>query len=73
MEQLGGEHEGQRTSLWQVIGASVVGTVMEWYDFFIYGAAAALVFNSCSFRSSPHSPERWPPSARTRSVSSPAP
>src|SRR3712207_3504352 len=49
MEQLGGEHEGQRTSLWQVIGASVVGTVMEWYDFFIYGAAAALVFNQLFF------------------------
>jgi MFS transporter, MHS family, shikimate and dehydroshikimate transport protein len=49
MEQLGGEHEGQRTSLWQVIGASVVGTVMEWYDFFIYGAAAALVFNKLFF------------------------
>ena len=49
MEQLGGEHEGQSTSLWQVIGASVVGTVMEWYDFFIYGAAAALVFNQLFF------------------------
>ncbi len=43
MERMGGEGEGQRTSLWQVIGASVIGTVMEWYDFFIY-AAAALVF-----------------------------
>src|SRR5215211_7349019 len=49
MEQLGGEHEGQRTSLPQVIGASVVGTVMEWYDFFIYAAAAALVFNKLFF------------------------
>jgi MFS transporter, MHS family, shikimate and dehydroshikimate transport protein len=49
MEQLGGEHEGQRTSLPQVIGASIVGTVMEWYDFFIYGAAAALVFNKLFF------------------------
>jgi len=36
MERIGGEGEGQRTSLWQVIGASVIGTVMEWYDFFIY-------------------------------------
>ena len=43
MEQIGGEDAGQRTSLWQVIGASVIGTIMEWYDFFIFAAAAALV------------------------------
>jgi MHS family shikimate/dehydroshikimate transporter-like MFS transporter len=49
MEQIGGEDVGQRTTLSQVIGASVVGTVMEWYDFFIYGAAAALVFNELFF------------------------
>src|SRR5215217_8625126 len=54
MEQLGGEHEGQRTSLWQVIGASVIGTIMEWYDFFIFAAAAALVFPALFF------PEREP-------------
>ena len=49
MERIGGEGEGQRTSLWQVIGASVIGTVMEWYDFFIYAAAAALVFPALFF------------------------
>jgi MHS family shikimate/dehydroshikimate transporter-like MFS transporter len=49
MEQIGGEREGRRTSLREVIWASVVGTVIEWYDFFIYGAAAAVVFNKLFF------------------------
>jgi metabolite-proton symporter len=33
----------------QVILASFIGTTIEWYDFFLYGTAAALVFNELFF------------------------
>ncbi|HEY2934730.1 MAG TPA: MFS transporter [Acidobacteriota bacterium] len=36
-------------SLRQVILASFIGTTVEWYDFFLYGTAAALVFNKLFF------------------------
>jgi metabolite-proton symporter len=40
-----------RTSVRRVIVASLIGTSLEWYDFFIYGTAAALVFNRLFFPS----------------------
>ncbi|MDR4306795.1 MHS family MFS transporter [Chelatococcus sambhunathii] len=33
----------------KIVWASVLGTVVEWYDFLIYGTAAALVFNKLFF------------------------
>ena len=42
---------GKRTPLGRVIAASLVGTTIEWYDFFLYGSAAALVFNKLFFPS----------------------
>lgn len=37
----------ERTSgdykIWQVIGASSVGTMIEWYDFYIFGSLAAVI------------------------------
>jgi metabolite-proton symporter len=39
----------QPSSVRRVIVASLIGTSLEWYDFFIYGTAAALVFNKLFF------------------------
>ena len=36
-------------SVARVVAASFVGTAIEWYDFFLYGTAAALVFNKLFF------------------------
>ena len=49
MERLGGEEIGGRASIRQVAFASFIGTAVEWYDFFLYGTAAALVFNQLFF------------------------
>ncbi|HEX2182990.1 MAG TPA: MFS transporter [Rubrobacteraceae bacterium] len=49
MDRLGGEGEGQVSSVRQVALASFIGTAIEWYDFFLYGTAAALVFGTLFF------------------------
>lgn len=36
-------------SVAKVVAASFIGTAIEWYDFFLYGTAAALVFNQLFF------------------------
>ncbi|MET9293424.1 MFS transporter [Streptomyces sp. NPDC003077] len=36
-------------SLKRIVAASLIGTTVEWYDFFLYGSAAALVFNQLFF------------------------
>ncbi|WP_299441932.1 MFS transporter [uncultured Phycicoccus sp.] len=41
--------EGAPASIRQIASASLVGTVVEWYDFFLYGTMAALVFNAQFF------------------------
>jgi metabolite-proton symporter len=37
------------TGLRRVVAASMAGTVVEWYEFFLYGTAATLVFNKVFF------------------------
>lgn len=32
-----------KTKIWQVIGASSVGTMIEWYDFYIFGSLAGTI------------------------------
>lgn len=49
VDRLGGEDVGERTPIKQVAFASMIGTTIEWYDFFLYGTAAALVFNQLFF------------------------
>lgn len=39
----------QPTDIRRVVIASFIGTTIEWYDFFLYGTAAALVFNKLFF------------------------
>src|ERR1043166_4371741 len=39
----------QSNSVRRVVVASFIGTAIEWYDFFLYGTAAALVFNRLFF------------------------
>ena len=67
----------ERTPLRRVVVASLIGTTVEWYDFFLYGSAAALVFNKLFFPEFdpltgtlwPSRPTRWA-SLRGRSAGS---
>ena len=38
-----------KNSIVKVVFASLIGTAVEWYDFFLYGSAAALVFGTLFF------------------------
>ena len=39
----------EKTSIGKVVFASLIGTATEWYDFFLFGSAAALVFGEVFF------------------------
>jgi len=40
---------GEKSGLKKVVAASMVGTVVEWYEFFLYATAASLVFGTVFF------------------------
>src|SRR3954447_23069232 len=47
--RLDGQRGGKTRSIKTVAAASFIGTTIEWYDFFLYGTAAALVFGDLFF------------------------
>ncbi|WP_207229514.1 MFS transporter [Ktedonosporobacter rubrisoli] len=53
MDEIAGKLEenvsGKRASITQVAIASLIGTMIEWYDFYLYGTASALIFNKLFF------------------------
>ncbi|GAA1305916.1 MFS transporter [Pseudonocardia xinjiangensis] len=46
------DREQPRSNIIKVVAASMAGTTVEWYDFFLYGVAAAVVFPAVFFPSS---------------------
>jgi metabolite-proton symporter len=48
---MGEATQGTPRDLKKVVAASLVGTMIEWYDFFLYISAAALIFNVLFFPS----------------------
>ncbi|MBA3794582.1 MAG: MHS family MFS transporter [Rubrobacter sp.] len=49
MEGTSGQDGAPVSSIRQVSVASLVGTALEWYDYFLFGTAAALIFNGLFF------------------------
>ncbi|MDV6247092.1 MFS transporter [Rhodococcus opacus] len=43
------EQEPSKSEIRTVVASSIVGTTVEWYDFFLYGIAAGLVFDKLFF------------------------
>src|SRR6478735_5303429 len=42
-------HPNKAKELRRVVMASVIGATIEWYDFFLYGVVAGIVFNKLYF------------------------
>ena len=46
---IGGEELGQETTMTKVGIAAFIGALVEWYDYFLYGLAASVVFTQLFF------------------------
>ena len=44
-------HTPQQTAIRKVVASSLIGATIEWYDFFLYGVVAGIVFNKLYFPS----------------------
>lgn len=49
MEASAATHQTSRRELRRVAGATIIGTTIEWYDFFLYGIAAGPVLSTMFF------------------------
>jgi MFS family permease len=38
-------HQKMKNNIWTVIAASSAGTLIEWYDFYIFGSLATIISN----------------------------
>ena len=48
-DRTSGVHPSESASIGRVAFASLIGTTIDWYDFYLYGTAAALIFNRLYF------------------------
>src|SRR6201996_7936267 len=48
-QRTGSGNMDQKTLLRRVVYASLIGATVEWYDFFLYGVVAGIVFNKLYF------------------------
>jgi hypothetical protein len=67
--------EQHATELRKAVIAATVGTTIEWYDFFIYGTAAGLIFPALYFPKADHicAPVRLAQVRRRAQFRAPAP
>lgn len=64
------EKPTQKSALRRVVAASIIGSTLEWYDFFLYATASALVLGPVFF---PNSDPAVGPCCRSRRSGSDSP